>query len=388
MYFADKINKINIYCWALYCLYAVFTLTLFGYGVYFLENFGYSYFQIGMAIGISALVSSIIQPLIGRLADIKQYSWKNILIVLTAVMLVSSLAIFAAPGSFLIYLFSIMIVVLGCMYPFLNTGVFYYETFGINTDFGISRGFASLSYMIFAAVVGLILVKSNVMIINVFTVVSAVLMLLILYLLPYYGSSVSEINQSKNFTNNVLFKYPAFTLVFIAVTMFMIFHNTFLCYMINIFENVGGGISDVSAANSIGALLELPAMFLFYKILEKVSVKKLIVIASLLYVVRSLVILTAKDPMGIYLSLILHMFTFAIIIPACVHFANDVVSEEDKYEGQALMGSTLTIGLIFANLICGNILQAYDVNLLLVILVIITVMGCIFALLTLIVDKN
>ncbi|WP_407431827.1 MFS transporter [Methanobrevibacter sp.] len=389
MFLTDKINKINLNCWALYCIFAVFTLTIFGYGVYFLTTLGFSYIVIGVTIGISALLSSIMQPLIGRFADIRQYSWKNILFVLNIIMLISSLGIFVAPHYLLIFLFGLMVVVLGAMYPFLNTAVFYYENRGIETNFGVSRGFASLSYMIFSAIVGFILVdKNNVMIINLFTVISAVLMLFLIYSLPYYGSNVDVENKSKQFRNNVLLKYPIFTLIFIAIALFMVFHNIFLCYMINIFENVGGNISDVSLANSIGAFLELPAMFLFAKILKRVSVKKLIVIASLLYVVRSFVILTAKDPMGIYISLILHMFTFAIIIPASVHFTDEIISEEDKYEGQALMGATLTIGLIFANFIGGNILQLFDVNLLLVSLVVITVIGCIFALTSFVVEKK
>lgn len=389
MFLTDKINKINLNCWALYCIFAVFTLTIFGYGVYFLTTLGFSYIVIGVTIGISALLSSIMQPLIGRFADIRQYSWKNILFVLNIIMLISSLGIFVAPHYLLIFLFGLMVVVLGAMYPFLNTAVFYYENRGIETNFGVSRGFASLSYMIFSAIVGFILVdKNNVMIINLFTVISAVLMLFLIYSLPYYGSNVDVENKSKQFKNNVLLKYPIFTLIFIAIALFMVFHNIFLCYMINIFENVGGNISDVSLANSIGAFLELPAMFLFAKILKRVSVKKLIVIASLLYVVRSFVILTAKDPMGIYISLILHMFTFAIIIPASVHFTDEIISEEDKYEGQALMGATLTIGLIFANFIGGNILQLFDVNLLLVSLVVITVIGCIFALTSFVVEKK
>ena len=81
------------------------------------------------------------------------------------------------------------------------------------------------------------------------------------------------------------------------------------------------------------------------------------------------------------------MFTFAIIIPASVHLTDEIISEEDKNEGQAFMGSTLTIGIIFANLIGGNILQLYDVNLLLVVLVILTVIGCIFEFTTLKFDK-
>ena len=160
--FLNNSNRINISCWALFILYALLTLTLLGYGVYFLKNLGFQYIEIGLTIGISALLSSIIQPLIGRLADIRQYSWKNILIVLSLIMLMASLGIFVAPIWLLIYLFGVMVIILGCLYPFLNNAVFYYENYGIQTNYGISRGFGSLSYMIFAAIVGAMLIGNNV----------------------------------------------------------------------------------------------------------------------------------------------------------------------------------------------------------------------------------
>ncbi len=122
--FSTKINKINIYCWLLYCLYAIFNLTIFGLGVYFLESLGCSYAEIGMTIGISALVSTIVQPLIGRYADKKQYSWKNILLILSGIMIICSLAMFFVPDFSVIYIFAIMGIMVGAIYPFLNTGVF------------------------------------------------------------------------------------------------------------------------------------------------------------------------------------------------------------------------------------------------------------------------
>lgn len=384
--FSNNINKVNIYCWLLYAIYAVFSLTILGYGVYFLESLGFPYITIGLTIAISALVSSIIQPLIGRFADIKQYSWKNILIMLNLIMLFSALGLFVAPKSILIILFSLMVIVLGCIYPFLNTGVFYYGNYGIETNFGVSRGFASISYMIFAALFGFLNLEVNVMIINIFSVLAAIAMLVVLNFLPYYGSIISE-KTSKSFKNNVLLKYPTFTLIFIAVALFMVFHHIFLCYMINFFENVGGGISDVSFVNSLGALLEIPIMFMFAFLLRKFSVKILILFASICYVLRALVIYFAHDPMGLYLSLILHMLTFAIIIPASVHFADDILDEEDKHEGQAFMGATITIGLIFANFIGGNVLHYYDIHLLLTILVIVPLLGAICSFSTLLLDK-
>lgn len=373
----------------MYCLYAIFNLTIFGLGVYFLESLGCSYAEIGMTIGISALVSTIVQPLIGRYADKKQYSWKNILLILSGIMMICSLAMFFAPDFLVIYIFAIMVIVVGAIYPFLNTGVFYYGDHGVDTDYGISRGFASLSYMAFSAIIGFFLIGRDVMVINGFTLAAAVIMIFIVCLLPYYGSNVDIENKSEGFKNNVLLKYPLFTLIFIAVALFMIFHHIFVCYMINIFQNLGGGIADVTAANSLGALLELPTMFLFYKILKKVSVKKLFLLASALYVVRALIVFTAQDTTAIYISVIMQMFTFAIIIPASVHLANSIVDDEDKYEAQAFMGATLTIGLIFANLLGGNILYWFDINVLLASLLFFAVMGCIFAFSTLLIDgKN
>ncbi len=390
-----NINKINICCYAFFAIYAVITLSVFGFGVYFLEELGFSYVTIGMTIGISALLASVIQPLIGRIADSRQYSWKNILIVLSIILIVSSLGIYVAPHSLLILLYGITIIVFGCMYPFINQAVFYYEDHGIKTNFGVSRGFGSLAYMIFASVLGILLAKTNVMIINTFTLVSSIAMIIVLYLAPYYGSSIDpkaksmeDKRKNKNFKNNVLFKYPVFTLAFIAVALLMIFHNIFMAYMIDIFENVGGNVSDVANASSIAAFLELPTMFLFAKLLERISAKKLIVIASIFYVARSVIVLTAHDTTGIYISLVLQMVSFAIMIPASVHLTNELMADDDKYEGQSFMGSTQTIGIIFGNFIGGNILQFYNVDLLLIILVIITVMGSLFALSTLVADRK
>ena len=237
--------------------------------------------------------------------------------------------------------------------------------------------------MIFAAIVGMMIVGKNVMIINVFTTISAFIMLFIVYLFPYYGSNVSVENKSKGFKNNVLLKYPIFTLIFISVTLFMIFNSLFMCYLINIFENVGGTIADVSMANSLGAFLELPTMFLFTRLLQKVSAKKLLIMATLLYVVRSFMVLTAQDTIGIYLSILLQMFTFAIILPASVHLTDEIVDDEYKNEGQAFMGATVTIGLIFANLLGGNLLEFFDIKLLLMALVVVSIIGSLFALATL-----
>ncbi|MBO6111370.1 MAG: hypothetical protein J6P12_11050, partial [Methanobrevibacter sp.] len=78
--FISKENKINCYCYILFGLYFIINLSFYGYGVYFLESFKIPYIVIGITIGVSALITSILQPILGRFIDVHHYSWQKILL--------------------------------------------------------------------------------------------------------------------------------------------------------------------------------------------------------------------------------------------------------------------------------------------------------------------
>ena len=380
-------NKINCYCYLLFGLFFIIFLTIYSYGVFFLKNLGISYAHIGLIIGISALFASILQPLLGRAVDTHHFSWQKILVFLNIVIIIAVLAMFLLQNVWCSVMFSIMIIVSGVMYPFINYSPFYYENHGVETNFGVARGFGSLSFSIFASVIGFMLTDFNIMIIPLFSLVSAILMIVVIHLLPYYGYE-SQTKNNTSFKNNVLTKYPIFTLILIAMVLIMTFQNLFECYMINIIENIGGNISDVGISNSLASILELPVMFLFIKILNKISAKNLIILSSFFYIVRSVIIFFAHNPFDIYVAQVLQIVTYALIAPASVHLATEIIDEEDQYEAQAFLGATVTIGLIFANFLGGNILQLYDINILLIVLVALTVLGSIFSFSTLFFKNN
>lgn len=381
----EKNNKINIGCHILFGLFFIIFLTIYGYGVYFLSQMGISYIEIGFIMGMSALIASILQPIIGRFIDKHHYSWQNVILILCFLIIICCISMYFAPVILCNLLFSLVIIFAGCMYPFINSSPFYYENKGIKTNFGVSRGFGSLSFTIFSLIIGFCLTKANPMILPLFTIVSSFFIMVTIYLLPDYGMETKSKSKLKG---NILKKYPIFTLILVALVFFMTFQNMFECYMINILENIGGNVADVGVSNSISAVLELPIMFFFVKILDKISAKKLIVIAGAFYILRALLIFFAANPMDIYLSQILQMFTFAIIMPASVHLTNDIVDEENQYEGQAFLGATVTVGLIFANFIGGNVLQTYDVKLLYALLIFLTVIGFIFSFAALFFNEN
>lgn len=380
-----KANKINMGCYILFGLFFIIFLTIYGYGVYFLSKMGVSYIEIGFTIGISALIASILQLILGRLIDKYSYSWQNVVLILNILIIVCCILMFFIPVGWCTLLFGLIIIFAGCMYPFINSSPFYYENNGIETNYGISRGFGSLTFTVFSLIIGFCLVRANTMILLLFTIASSFLIIITIFLLPDYGM---ETKSKSKFEGNILRKYPIFTLMLIALVLFMIFQNMFECYMINILENIGGNVADVGVSNSISAILELPIMFFFIKILDKASAKKLMIVASVFYIFRAVLIFFAANPMDIYISQILQMFSFAIIIPASVHLTNDMLGEENQYEGQAFLGATVTVGLIFANFIGGNVLQNYGVGLLCGLLILLTVFGFIFAVSTLFFNEN
>lgn len=374
-------RKTNICCYLLFGLLFIIMLTVYGYGVYFLKNLGLSYVDIGTTIAISALLASILQPILGRIADTYHYPWQRILLILNLILIISILSMFILPNNHSYLMFALMIIASGCMYPFITYSPFYYEHHGIKTNFGVARGFGSLTFTVFALIIGFALRDMNFMVIPLFSLASSIMMMIIICLLPDYG--YKDNFEKRDFRKNIFSKYPVFTLFLVSLIFLMTFQNLFECYMINIIENVGGNISNVGISNSLAAVLELPVMFFFIKILDKADAKKLIIIASLFYIVRSIMICFAQDIVIIYLSQILQMLTFALIVPASVHLTNDMIEDNDQYEAQAFLGATVTVGLIFANFIGGNVLQLYGIDVLLQVLVLLTVLGSVFALITL-----
>lgn len=72
------------------------------------------------------------------------------------------------------------------------------------------------------------------------------------------------------------------------------------------------------------------------------------------------------------------MFSFAIYIPASVYYANQVMDENNKVRGQAMVTMAYTVGGVFGNLIGGRLIDRYDVHVMLVVGTVCAAVGTIF----------
>ena len=91
------------------------------------------------------------------------------------------------------------------------------------------------------------------------------------------------------------------------------------------------------------------------------------------------IILTLIVPnvMSLYFVQVCQLFGFATFVVATVYYANHAVEECDRVKGQAYMTMSNTLGIVFASLLGGALIDILGTNGMLVVGSIISVVGCV-----------
>lgn len=153
-------------------------------------------------------------------------------------------------------------------------------------------------------------------------------------------------------------RYPDFMLVLLGSVLVMAFHNIGHTYMIQIMEALGGNSAAMGTAFSIEALMELPVMFGFYKLISRFSADSLMVTASIAFAAKAAAYLLAPSTAMIYAAQVLQMFSNAVFASASVYYANEKMALHDKVTGQSCMTASMSIGAVLGNFSGGIILDA------------------------------
>ena len=149
----------------------------------------------------------------------------------------------------------------------------------------------------------------------------------------------------------------------LAVIFAMCFQNSDCGYLIDIIESLGGDAYDLGIANAVAAIVEIPTMFMITRIMKRIKVKKLIVLACIFYIVRGLVF-CIPSMIAIFIGQVLQMITFAVIVPAAVYLSDEMMHAEDKNAGQTFVGIAITIGTILGSYVGGELVSIGGIHLL------------------------
>lgn len=108
----------------------------------------------------------------------------------------------------------------------------------------------------------------------------------------------------------------------------------------------------MSRAIFIASLVELPMMFLYNKINQKISTNTLMKIAMSMFFIKHLITFLASTISMIYLGQCFQIVAYTLFIPASVYYVRKNISKQNQFKGQALVTMSMTLAGIFSDL-CG-----------------------------------
>lgn len=358
----------------------VIMLCAIGYATVFLRSAGASKAQSGTIVAIACIVAAVLQPVLGRVCDrLKKVDWKRLSLILSVLLLAAFVGVLLSDNIVLIVFFFAVIVLAYCINPFLNECSFYYERNGIHVNFGIVRGIGSLSYALISYLFRFAELEENTKAIITTGHAATVILIVSLIALPRVkDAEAGEPKEKKSEIKEIgtFFKrYKVFMLFWFALIFIMTFQNLFSANLIDIVEKAGGDVSTMGVALSLAAVVELPVMFLFSRIMKKLSPERLLLIGAFFYIVRCVLFLVANSMALIYVAQAFQMLTYAVVTPASVYLSDKLIDKEYSNTGQALVAFTVTAGTVLGFFIGGLTAERGGATRVLIAGLIITIVG-------------
>ena len=145
---------------------------------------------------------------------------------------------------------------------------------------------------------------------------------------------------------------------------------------------VGGTSSQMGRLFSFMALLELPGLIFFSKLMKRFTLKFMIKISSVAFVFKVLLSLLATSVTFIYVAFLFQLISFPIFLSASVHLVDEVMEKGEAVKGQSFVTGMMTLSSVFASLLGGIILDLSGASLLLLISTVFAIIGTIIIVFT------
>ncbi|NYV28304.1 MFS transporter [Streptobacillus felis] len=371
-----KYTLMQVIYWAMFC-------SIYAFANSFLSSRGFSSTRIGFIIALSSFLSVLVQPFTAKLIDtFPKITVRKSLLTSMYIVVLNSFLISIIHNNLIVTIFFVILITgLLNAQTYMYTFIFQYINNGENVNFGIARGMGSAAFAIASLFYGNIGSKIGFEFIPLWAMSLSILVILVILSFKEVSdnSKSNEVNVKDNF---LMFftKYRKFCLVLLGMVFIFFTHNILNTFMKNILESLGKGSKEVGIGFMIAAIVELPAMFYIIKLNEKFGYSKLLKVSAIAFLVKIFITFFAVLTHNIYLFYLAQITQFAgyaIYVPVAVYYTNDVMEEKDRVKGQAYMAVSGTIGSILGNLLGGRVIEAYSINILLLISLIVCFLGTI-----------
>ncbi len=349
--------------------------TIYSFSTVYLLVRGFSSAWIGICIAVGNVCGVIMQPIFAGIADhSRKLTVQRLTALLSALLFLTLVMQYFTPDLILpvAILFVFTDALLQVLQPLVNSVSFYYINRGINVDFGIARGIGSLAYAVISSLLGMLIAQTGSRIILAVGGVLLAVMICLLQRMPVLTDRCPAAGAGMQNADDVpaadgfIRRYPYVCIASAGLTLLMLNHNMQNSYLIQIITPLGGDSVSLGNTLAIAAVMELPTMFLFSRLVKRISSSHLVMLSGAFFFAKAVAYLVCGNMLQMYAAQVLQMGAFALYIPATVYYVNEVMEPQDTFRGQALMAGTSTLGGVFGSLIGGLLIDYLNVHFMLI----------------------
>ena len=321
-------------------------------------------------LGAALVLPLLLQPALAALSDAdSRWTSRRLALVLSLLTLAAAVVMTVSTGSktVLVAAYAVIGVLLVSTSPFFNSMVMEYHLRGVNVNYGLGRGTGSTTYAIVALLLGFVLEKRAPTVILPVLLAALVLQIIAVwtfrYPLPPVPAAQEEEPPKVLGLWALLKKYPAFPVMLMGCALLQGGHNACNTYMIHIVDKVGAGESLMGVVLAVSAFMELPAMTLFSRMRQKLSLRGMFLLCAAAFVAKDVLFLLARTPTLLYVSAALQFFEFGVFLPATVYYAAETLDAANQAKGQGLIHIFSNgVGPAVMTAVSGTLVDRVDVN--------------------------
>ena len=352
------------------CAYWAAAAGVVSFATAFLLEKGFAASYIGILLAAGNLLSCGAQPVLASIADrIGGNIVKWFIAGLTAVSMAcfASIQLLPLTGTLYGLVYLLGVFTFDAMNPLLNAVSVSYNRSGFRINYGVGRGIGSFAYAVSALVIGKVMAG-----LGADWMIWISLALLggnVAATLGYPGLTETAFQQkirSECCPVPVFFRrYRWYCVSLLGVMLLAMFHAMTENYLIEVVSPLGGDSGTVGIALFVATAIEMVVIVTFDWLRTKISDSWLLKLAGLSFLLKSVLFLMARNVMAIYGIQLLQATSYSFLSPTQLYYADAKVSPADMVKGQAFITAAYTLGCAIGNFTGGQLLDAFNVRVLL-----------------------
>ena len=352
------------------CAYWAAAAGVVSFATAFLLEKGFAASYIGILLAAGNLLSCGAQPVLASIADrIGGNIVKWFIAGLTAVIMAcfASIQLLPLTGTLYGLVYLLGVFTFDAMNPLLNAVSVSYNRSGFRINYGVGRGIGSFAYAVSALVIGKVMAG-----LGADWMIWISLALLggnVAATLGYPGLTETAFQQkirSECCPVPVFFRrYRWYCVSLLGVMLLAMFHAMTENYLIEVVSPLGGDSGTVGIALFVATAIEMVVIVNFDWLRTKISDSWLLKLAGLSFLLKSVLFLMARNVMAIYGIQLLQATSYSFLSPTQLYYADAKVSPADMVKGQAFITAAYTLGCAIGNFTGGQLLDAFNVRVLL-----------------------